>query len=154
MRSEKFVYFSMISSVADPVADAFLTMQSHLKHDTCTTGVLVCDENDILSFDISATQEQEDFMSRVVIILITEDMMLQRSFAADLMNKVETKLTSEGILILLPSARRAMSSSFSYLMLICLLAALCRVSNATFRLIIRKGLDIGYVMRYISSLSR
>jgi hypothetical protein len=136
----------------EPLSDAFCLIKLWLSAHQESNAVLVCHKSDMSTFDLSPTQAEDDFMRNVIVILVTEDMFAQTTFASDLLVSVERKITNAGIIVYLPSAADISSGTISLLLVLCLLIALSKRIHGQFQLVYRKGLSLGHVFRYISHL--
>jgi hypothetical protein len=142
----------MLESVDEPFGSAFTTMKQWLVTNRTSNAVLLCHKSDMACFDPSATQEEDDVMSRVLIILVNDEIMKSRSFACELLRKVESSIKPCSLLIILPSFKQERDACKSYLLVLCLLISLCKETCSSLRIFIKAGLPIGHVMRYVSQL--
>ncbi len=142
----------MLESVEETFSTAFTKIKEWLTVTLDSNAVLVCHKTDMASFDLSSTQDDDYIMSKVVIILVSDEIQKSESFACDLLRKVESSLKPCGLLVILPSSRQTRTDCKSYLLVLCLLVSLCKETGSILRIFIKTGLQIGNVMRYMSQV--
>ena len=142
----------MLQSEEQPFDAAFAMIKTFILSNMDSNAVLVCHSVDAASFELSQTQEDDDVMSKLLLILISEEMTNCPSFACDLFKKVESSLKPYGMLVFMPSSKEVSSGGQGLLLVLSLLVALSKETSSKMLIFINKSLPVGHVIRYISQL--